>query len=230
MINQETIFSPIMFSTNYSEHLFENVPPVESLELLKLWFDHSSTQQNLVTHKSIEFEQTRVLLSNVFSQKNSASRENFPAHITTSCLIFNEDFSEFIVLLHKKLNLWINPGGHADSDLCFLRSAAKELLEETQIVPSFVHSLKCYESVFIPTFIDVHEIPRHKNTPEHKHLDMVFIFSVEKTKCQVKYDPLESNGLEWVTVKNINLFEKNKMKVDQMTKKKVLKTISFLKN
>lgn len=42
------------------------------------------------------------------------SRKNMVGHITASGLILNEDASQTLLVGHKNLNKWLQPGGHID--------------------------------------------------------------------------------------------------------------------
>jgi hypothetical protein len=68
-----------------------------------------------------------------------------------------------LILLHSKVNRWLQPGGHADGDGLLQMVALREAIEETGI-----SGLKVWED---PIDIDVHVIEKRSSLdPAHIHL------------------------------------------------------------
>lgn len=74
-----------------------------------------------------------------------------PGHITGSALVVDPATRRVLVLLHAKLRIWVQPGGHADGDAALPGVALKEAGEETGIAGLRVAT---------PALdIDIHPIP-----------------------------------------------------------------------
>lgn len=76
-----------------------------------------------------------------------------------------------VLVHHKKLNRWLQPGGHADGNGNLFEVALHEAFEETGLdLPIFtpVNSL-----IFD---IDVQKIPKRGVEPAHMHYDIRYIF------------------------------------------------------
>ena len=99
------------------------------------------------------------------------SRAHFePGHFTASTFVLSPDRSSLLLILHGKLGLWLQPGGHVDpDDVDILAAARREVAEEVGItaldpVGSGLHD------------VDIHRIPPLKGEPAHEHFDVRFCF------------------------------------------------------
>ncbi len=59
-------------------------------------------------------------------------RAGTPAHLTASAAVLSPDGASTCLVLHHKLRLWVQPGGHFEpGDVSAAGAAAREVLEET---------------------------------------------------------------------------------------------------
>lgn len=123
------------------------------------------------------------------------SRENLAGHITGSALVVNKDFTKVFLIHHKKLNLWINPGGHAEGSPDFIDVGTRETEEETGLM----------DLITIPEIfdIDVHPIPENtKNgeiVPAHTHYDMRCLIIANEDEKPILQEE-EVLGGRWFTL------------------------------
>lgn len=118
-----------------------------------------------------------------------ADRHTAPGHLTGSALVVDDRRERVLVLLHTKLQRWLQPGGHADGDHELAGVALKEATEETGIV-----GLR----VLVPAVdLDVHEVDHGDELGRHLHLDLRFVV-VAPPDAEVVGNH-ESQGLRWVT-------------------------------
>jgi 8-oxo-dGTP pyrophosphatase MutT (NUDIX family) len=97
-------------------------------------------------------------------------------------------------LHHKKLDRWMQLGGHADGDFDLLAVALREAKEES--------GLFTIEAVTGEVFdVDVHEIPAWKDVPAHFHFDVRFLLCGDDGEAPVHNE--ESNGVAWILLKDI---------------------------
>lgn len=113
-------------------------------------------------------ERTRVLLER---SRAPFSRLNFdPGHITASGIVLASERDRVLLVFHRRLQRWLQPGGHVEPEDQDLPSAAgREVLEETGIA---------LDARVPPVLIgvDVHRIPGRTDEPPHLHHDLVFRF------------------------------------------------------
>lgn len=120
-------------------------------------------------------------------------RENLEGHVTGSCLIISPDKQKVLLTHHKKLNKWIQLGGHSDGDENTLNVSMREAEEESGISDlSFVS-----KDIFS---IDIHTIPARKQEPEHLHYDISFLIQAHHENYIVSD---ESHDLKWFAVKDL---------------------------
>ena len=115
-------------------------------------------------------------------------------HITGSAWIVNPGRDRFLLTFHKKLELWLQLGGHADGNPDVLEVALREAREESGIVNIAPLSERIFD-------LDIHRIPEHKGVPEHFHYDVRFICEADDRKALTISD--ESHDLRWLTAEEV---------------------------
>ncbi len=109
-------------------------------------------------------------------------------HLTGSAAIVDHTGERILIMLHKKLQIWIQPGGHADGDGNLPRVALREATEETGIdgLEILTPGIDC----------DVHVIPTRSDEPEHLHLDVRYLIRAPRNSV-VKRNH-ESVEMRWL--------------------------------
>lgn len=137
-----------------------------------------------------EQEYKEVILDFLDQYHNAFERSLEVGHITASAWLINKDNTHALLTHHKKLNKWLQLGGHCDGNADALAVAIKEAQEESGIME--IQSLFC--GIFD---IDVHLIPETKNEKAHYHYDIRFLLRVvSDEKITVSS---ESHDLAWVS-------------------------------
>ena len=95
------------------------------------------------------------------------SRLSFsPGHFTASAFVLSPHRDALLLIFHKKLGRWLQPGGHIEAaDATLINAARREVAEETALVGP---------RPLVPGIfdIDVHDIPARKDEPAHEHFDI----------------------------------------------------------
>jgi 8-oxo-dGTP pyrophosphatase MutT (NUDIX family) len=100
------------------------------------------------------------------------SRANPEGHITASAVVTRPEDSAFLLVWHRKLGRWLQPGGHMeDGDDSVFAAALREAREETGL-EHFAFPLG--ERVLD---VDVHPIPPHGPDPPHFHFDIRYVLT-----------------------------------------------------
>ena len=102
------------------------------------------------------------------------SRNHFqPGHFTASGFILSPDSQSLLLIHHRKLDRWLQPGGHVDpQDTDLFAAACREVCEEVGIDGVSVAG----EGIFD---LDIHPIPARKTDPAHEHFDVRFLLRAE---------------------------------------------------
>ena len=123
------------------------------------------------------------------------ARENPGGHITASAVITRPAGDAFLLVFHRKLGRWLQPGGHVEhEDESAFDGALREAREETGI-SDFATPLGA--SILD---VDVHRIPERKGEPAHHHFDVRFLLTTESEVDRAATDdptrPIEWRGWE----------------------------------
>jgi 8-oxo-dGTP pyrophosphatase MutT (NUDIX family) len=124
------------------------------------------------------------------------ARANPKGHVTASAVIGRPDGSEFLLVHHRKLARWLQPGGHTESsDASAFDAALREAREETGISRFDTPLGRAILDV------DVHAIPAHRREPAHSHFDIRFLLtSTEAVREHAASAEDPDRPMRWVSL------------------------------
>lgn len=118
------------------------------------------------------------------------SRNHFaPGHFTASCYIVDGG-GRLLLHHHRRLNRWLQMGGHVEESELPEAAALREGREES--------GLEDLETVALLD-LDIHAIPAGKGEPDHDHYDVRYLARTTRPDS-IAIDRAESNELAWVTL------------------------------
>ena len=120
----------------------------------------------------------------------AAARERREGHLTGSAWLVSGDGRRVLLTHHRKLDRWLQLGGHADGDIDLARVALREAEEESGLTDLVVES-----QIFD---LDRHRIPARGDDPEHWHYDVRFVVRACADEAFAVSD--ESHALAWVDI------------------------------
>lgn len=128
------------------------------------------------------------------TEKDCFHRHLLHGHFTGSAFIINTDCEKVLLLHHRKLDKWLQPGGHADGDENIARVAEREAWEETGL-----KNIRLLQPTIFD--LDIHTIPARKNEPEHLHYDIRFLFVADSSEPLLLNS--ESKALAWLPLEEV---------------------------
>jgi 8-oxo-dGTP pyrophosphatase MutT (NUDIX family) len=127
------------------------------------------------------------------NQVDPMSRHAFvPGHVTAGAVVVAD--GHLLLIHHRRLGIWIEPGGHVDPDDATVEDAAtRELVEETGINAALVAG-----GIFD---LDVHHIPAAKGEPNHRHFNVCYLFEASLDEPQAADEVLAAR---WVRFEDVS--------------------------
>ena len=123
----------------------------------------ASVEPVVAAELSVERRRMRELID---SRPRPLDRSERPGHFTGSALVVHADLERTLVLFHTKLQIWVQPGGHADGDANLAAVALREAEEETGI-----EGLRVWP---VAVDLDIHRVDP-PNEDAHDHYDVRFV-------------------------------------------------------
>lgn len=123
-------------------------------------------------------------------------RTCLPGHVTGSAWIASPERDRWLLVHHRKLDRWLQPGGHADGQSDVASVALREAEEETGL-----KELRLAAEA--PLDLDVHVIPARYDAagqllePAHEHHDVRFLVIAAAAATPQVSD--ESHAVRWFT-------------------------------
>ena len=123
-------------------------------------------------------------------------RKLWPGHVTASAWVVNPARDHVLLLHHRKLDMWLQPGGHADGDPDVLNVVRKETSEETGVATEHIRFVS--EAIFD---VDVHVVHASEHDPRHEHYDVRFLVELDH-RLPIPGNS-ESHQVRWVPLRQV---------------------------
>lgn len=133
-------------------------------------------------------------LSFIASHPDCLNRSCMSGHLTASAWLVSPSRDRALLVHHRKLNRWLQPGGHADGQTDLAAAARREAEEETGLAGFKLLSPDLFD-------FDRHWIPARGAEAGHWHYDCRFLFEADPKAPLVVSE--ESNELRWFPLADI---------------------------
>jgi 8-oxo-dGTP pyrophosphatase MutT (NUDIX family) len=124
---------------------------------------------------------------------NPFQRARHEGHFTGSAWLISADEERVLLTHHRKLDRWLQLGGHADGDTDLARVALREAAEESGLTALVVET-EIYD-------LDRHWIPWRDDAVGHWHYDVRFVVRATTSERHVANE--ESHELAWRRITEI---------------------------
>lgn len=112
----------------------------------------------------------------VETQPECFERSLAVGHITGSGWLVNHDGTHVLLTHHRKINQWLQLGGHADGNPDILEVAMKETMEESGLTDIRPVSPEIFD-------LDIHYIKAIGSESGHDHYDVRFALQAVRWAC-----------------------------------------------
>ena len=161
---------------------------------------HRNKIRDLIKRYRVHYPQEAAVVERMsaFVEANADcfSRELAVGHITGSAWILDSSGTRALLTHHKKLDIWVQLGGHADGDANIDQVAYREATEESGLDGLVFVDRELFD-------IDIHLIPARGDEAEHYHYDCRFLFQTTDDHYTVSD---ESHDLQWVPIADMSRF------------------------
>ena len=130
----------------------------------------------------------------VESHEDCFERGCLEGHLTGSAWVVDPARERVVLTYHRKLDRWLQLGGHADGETDLLGVALREAREESGLT-------RLQALGMAPFDVDAHRIPARGDVPEHWHFDLRFLIEADPTEPLVVSD--ESHDVAWVPLDEV---------------------------
>lgn len=135
-------------------------------------------------------------------------QSNIEKHFAVSGFVMNREETKLLMVFHKKLNIWVIPGGHLELDEYPEEGAKREIFEETGIKATVIDSSefkftgnKKESSIATPYTMLRESIPGKGDKPAHVHMDFIFLCIADEKKPTKR--EVEVSDVKWMTWREV---------------------------
>jgi 8-oxo-dGTP pyrophosphatase MutT (NUDIX family) len=149
---------------------------------------------------------------------------NKKKHFTASALIVEND--KVLLVYHRKLKVWLHPGGHVEDWENPDETLIREVKEETGLTVSIVSNkdktLSNKQADVVS--LNIPYVVLCELVGNHYHNDLIYLCEIDHSKKEeMKFDTSESGGIKFFSVKEleeIKLFDNFRVLLNKVLKER----------
>jgi len=153
--------------------------------------------------------------------------EKLLSHYTATGFVVNKKRDKLLFIFHKKLQLWLPPGGHVDAGELPHEAVLREVFEETGVRAQIIDPVGILDlldgasEVQIPTpYAVFHErIPAHGDVVAHMHYDFLYhMQAIEETVVHAEHEVTEAQWFDQQQIQKLNTTKGSKAICEKLLK------------
>ena len=163
-----------------------------------------------------EEKDKQTMLKYIDTFEDVLTRNNEFGHFTASSWVVNKEKTKVLMIYHNIYKSWAWTGGHADGEDDLLKTAVRELKEETG-----AKNVKVLNdnNIFSLEVVCVNgHIKKGKYVSSHVHLNLTYLLEVDE-KEELKINEDENSGVKWVKIEEVEKASNEKWIVENIYKK-----------
>jgi 8-oxo-dGTP pyrophosphatase MutT (NUDIX family) len=140
----------------------------------------------LVSHVARDTEETQAVVTLdalLAAGPDPFSRATLPAHVTASAIVVDQERGLVLLHRHRRLGVWLQPGGHVEAGEDAATAALRETREETG-----------HRATHPPSGPRIGHVDEHPGPDGHIHLDVRFILHCDR--FAIAADDAEASGAQ----------------------------------
>ena len=163
------------------------------------------------------YEVNAIKMLNFFDNHDGCfEKDNLPGHFTGSAWVISPDKNKILMTHHKKLNMWLQLGGHADGETDLKSVALKEAKEESGLIDFSILSEEIFD-------LDIHQIESMNEEPKHLHYDVRFLLEADPNEQNLIISE-ESHDVRWIHLDDVLKYNSEESISRMVEKTKKLKS------
>ena len=121
-------------------------------------------------------------------------------HFNVTIYVADLDTKKLLMINHKKLKMWVPPGGHIEPNEIPDEAAKREVKEETGLeVELRGEKFPDQNGLIRPYGIQLNIIEKDK----HEHLDIIYFALIPAFNVELVQNTVETDGIGWFTIDEI---------------------------
>ncbi len=131
--------------------------------------------------------------------------------LVSTTIVFDKDHKNVILLNHKKLEVWMPPGGHIELGELPSEAALREAMEETGLKVKLLYTKKQVvkgdgNAIEVQSpFVVLNENVEYKDEP-HLHFDMVYIAEAESKNAAMSHESTDMGWFDRKSIQQLKMF------------------------
>lgn len=120
-------------------------------------------------------------------------------HFCVSVYVYDEKERKVLLVKHKKMGLWVQPGGHVEPNESMEEAAIREVYEETGLTVELIGNRVPRDCDYILPLA----IQKNLVKDDHIHMDFVYVAKVVGNNELVQ-NVEETDGIKWYSLDEVN--------------------------